>query len=282
MRIRLLCIILLFSSVVHAQVWTLKKKGIYANISFSAAMYTEGFDSTGETFVLPRAVEDKTIALFAQYGITDKITAQITLPYKMTATGDPAVAFSPYEYDGPLPLEGGKLNYWGNIEVGAMYKLMEDKPIITASFFVEANTSDRNYITGLQTGFNSWGFIPGIGAGWPFEKSWLTYYLGGDIRTNHYSSSILSKIEYGYKPAPFVYFAVTGNLKRSLKNGDDCDCTTAYRSLYLNNQEYIAGGLKAGFLFGKWGANFAVNGALSAANAPVALVPSIGVQYKKE
>ena len=135
-------------------------------------------------------------------------------------------------------LEMGELKYTGNIEAGAIYKFIDDKPVVTGSLFIDANTTDRNYLAGLQTGDNSWGFKPGAGVGWSFPKSWMSFYLGGDIRTNNYSSSILSELEIGFKPWNFFYIAANSGMRQSLKNGGDCDCTTVYTALYQNEREY--------------------------------------------
>ena len=178
-------------------------------------------------------------------------------------------------------LELGKLNYTGNIEAGVIYKFIEDKPMVSASLFAEATSTDHNYLTGLQSGFNSWGFKPGAGVAWSFPESWLSFYLGGDIRTNNYSSSVLSELELGYKPASYIYIAGNINVKRSLDNStSDCDCTTEFTALYLNNQEYLSFGLKGGFNIQEWGFNFGYSAAFSANNLPAKGIPTIGFQYK--
>lgn len=281
MRIRLISTLFftfLYINYLSAQVWTLDDREIYVNLSYSSFLYNQKHDSTGELVSLPVEVTDRTIQLFVQYGITDKFTAQLKVPYKiLNTTGDLAL-FNSY---GGNYLEAGKLNYTGNIEAGVIYKFIEDKPIVSASFFVETNTSNHNYITGLQSGFNSWGFKPGAGVGWSFPESWMSFYLGGDIRTNNYSSSVLSELELGYKPVSYIYIAGNLNVKRSLDNGNgDCDCTSEYTALYLNDQEYFSYGIKGGFNIKEWGFNLGYSSAFSANNLPVRGIPTIGVQYK--
>ncbi len=268
---------ILMASGSYGQVWTLEKNELYVNLSFSNSEYNKAYDSTGEITELPVSISDITIQLFAQYGLSKKITLQLKVPYKMlTSEGDLDIFNS---VDGNY-LETGSLNYFGNIEAGALYKFIEDKPMVSLSFFVETNTMDYNYLTGLQTGFNSFGFKPGAGVGWGFNKSWFSYYLGGDIRTNNYSSAILSNLELGYKPVPYLYAAADLFVKRSLKAGGDCDCNNTYTALYLNDQDYIAYALKAGFIFKDWGLNLSYNGAFSAANLPAEGILTVGVQYK--
>ncbi len=280
MCIRILSLIILASLTSTAQVWTLPQKEFYINLTYSSGIYDEQYDSTGESIAQPVEVTDNTVSLFTQYGVTDKLTLQLIVPFKLiSSTGDLNLFNSAEE--NPY-LETGTLNTIGNIEFGGIYRIYNDKPIITGSVFVEANTSDRNYLSGLQSGFNSWGFKPGVGVAWPFSKSWLTFYLGGDIRTNDYSSSILSNLELGYKPAEYVYFAGVLSLKQSIQNGGDCDCTTTYTSLYLNNQEYVSPGLKSGFIFKRWGFNVGYAAGFAAFNMPVTGYVSAGLQFKSQ
>ena len=268
---------ILLISVSYGQVWTLDKNELYVNLSFSNSAYDMGYDSTGEIKTLPVNVNDRTIQLFAQYGISDKLTLQVAVPFKILSTEADLTEFNAIEGN---YLETGTLNYFGNIEVGGLYKFIDDKPMVSISFFVEANTMDYNYFTGLQSGFNSFGFKPGAGVGWGFNKTWFSYYLGGDLRTNNYSSAILSNLEVGYKPVPYLYAAGDLFVKRSLQAGGDCDCTNTYTSLYLNDQDYFAYALKAGFIYNDWGLNFGYNGAFSASNLPAEGIITIGLEYK--
>jgi hypothetical protein len=279
-RIYLCCLSLFLAFQLKAQVWTLPENGWYGNISYTFFNYDQIFNDSGDIVDIPVAVNDQTIKLFAQYGITDKLTVQASVPYKVLSSEliDPAFNAVNGQY-----LESGSLNYFGNIELGALYKFYSGKPFITASFFVEANTTDRNYLTGLQTGFNSWGFRPGIGMGWALNKSWLQYYLGADFRTNNYTTAIISNVEYGFKPADYLYFAVNASLRNPVaESTQDCDCSTQYTALYLDQQQYIGIAFKGGFSIKNWGFNLAYNIGPASSNVAAAGVPSFGIQYKKE
>lgn len=268
---------ILLTNTAFSQVWTLDKNELYVNLSYSSTEYKDAFDSTGEIVSLPVEVSDKTIQFFAQYGLTDKLTLQLKLPYKLLSSEGDLGVFNSMEGH---YLEAGELQYFGNIEVGALYKIIDDKPMVSVSLFVESNTMDYNYFTGLQTGLNSFGIKPGAGVAWAYKNTWLQYYLGGDIRTNNYSSAIVSNIEFGYKPVPYIYIAADMYVNRSLKNGEDCDCTNQYTALYLDQQEYFAYAIKAGFTIQDWGVNIAYNSTFTASNLPAAGIPTVGIQYK--
>jgi len=276
----LCCLSLFLSLQVKAQVWTLPAKGWYGNLSYTFFNYNQAFNDNGDIVDIPVEINDQTIKLFAQYGITDKLTVQAAVPYKMLNSEliNPLFNTAEGQY-----IEGGNLNYLSNVEVGALYKFYEGKPFITASFLVEANTTDRNYLTGLQTGFNSWAFRPGIGMGWPLNRSWLQYYLGADFRTNNYTTAVIANLEYGFKPVDYLYFAANVSLRNPVSESSyDCDCTTQYTALYLDQQQYLGIALKGGFTINNWGFNLAYNIGPASANVAAAGVPSFGIQYKKE
>ena len=259
------------------QSWTLPESVVYAQISYSRLLYDRAVDGSGEIVELPVSVGDRTVQLLAQYGITDRLTAELRLPFKMIeTTGDPALYNS---YPGQY-LELGSISALGNVEAGVLYNFYTDKPKLTASLFVEALTSQHNYVQGIQTGFSSWAVRPGIGTGWTYGPSWMQFYLGTSLRNNDYSHAAISNLEIGYKPADYLYAALAFDVRQSFGNGGDCDCTTDATALYLSEQEYIGIALKGGFNIGDLGFNFAYHAAVSARNVAAAGVPVFGVQYR--
>ena len=278
-RIVALCFVLFCFQIGSAQVWTQPAKGIYANVGWSAYTYRNTFNAEGEISPIMFDITDRTVQLFAQYGVTDKLTLQATVPYKMV--GKSAYTGASFETMQPqLSFQPGKLNYFGNIELGGIYKIYDEKPMLSVSLITSLNSTDRDYIYGLQTGFNSFSIRPVIGAGWSFPKSWLQYYLGADIRNNNYATAVVSDIEYGFKFEDILYVAVEGYLRNPIQSETDCDCTTNYTAMYNSNLKYFGLALKGGFMIKNIGINAGINTALYAENAPAQLVPSISLQYK--
>ncbi len=260
-----------------AQVWTLNKGEYYLNASLSSLQYDEAFDDAGDIVALPVTVDNKTYQLFAQYGVSPKLTAQVKIPFvQLSSTGD-LTAYNSYinQY-----LETGSLSGIGNAEAGVIYKIVDDKPLVSASLFVETPSDIYNNLTGLRTGFNSWALRPGFGVGWGFDQAWLQYYLGTSLRNNDYSHAVLSSLELGYKPVSYLYAAMVFETRQSFQNGEDCDCTNSETALFLNNQEFISFGLKAGFTLGRVGMNFAYSGAFYGSEVAAAGVPTVGIQFR--
>ncbi|MEZ5015293.1 MAG: hypothetical protein R2794_13480 [Chitinophagales bacterium] len=273
-------LVLLFAMLsiyAHAQVFTMPAGAFYTQISASSLQYDQAFDRTGAVVDIPASVDQLTIHWMAQYGINSRWTVRAAVPYSIIrSTVRSDVSMLPYY------LESGSLTSFGNVEAGVFYKMIDDKPFVTLSFFTSANTAALNYYTGLQSDYPVWHFKPGAGVGWAYDKSWLTFYVGADIFTGDYSTAFLSEIEAGYKPFPFMYIAADIYVRRSLDNGEACDCTMQYTSLYLNDMEYLSLAAKAGYTYNQFGLNLGLNTAVSASNAPATLVATVGLQYKFE
>lgn len=277
--LQLVCLAIMLGNMplAKAQVWTLDAGEIYLNASVSTLQYDEAFDASGTITALPVSVDNRTYQLFAQYGIVSNLTAQIKLPYVQLSSNGDLTAYNSYvnQY-----LETGSLNGFGNAEFGVLYKIIDDKPVLTASLFVETPAEKYNNLNGLRTGFNSWGIRPGFGVGWGFDKAWLQYYLGSSLRTNQYSHAAISSLELGYKPISYLYAAMVFETRQSFQNGEDCDCTNSETALYLSDQEYISFGLKAGFIVGRIGMNFAYSGAFYGSEVAATGVPTVGIQFR--
>lgn len=275
-----ICFILLTHSLA-AQVWTQPANGYYGQVSFSTATYQNAYDSAGNTISLfPFQIEDLNIQLYGTYGITDKLTASLKIPW--------AVQKSKY-IDTVEIVEGSELayreaaiSYFGNIEAGVIYKLKEKYPIVSASLFIETSTQDHHYVAGISSGFDAWSLKPGVGMAGVYKKLFYSAYAAADIKTNNYSSGILNILEVGYKPSDL--FFVAGNLtsRASFYNSEYCPCYETLSGMYFNNQEYVTFSLKPGFQFNSAGLNFGYSLALLGKNIPSAGVFTVGFSYKKK
>jgi hypothetical protein len=278
-RISLISSLLFLFVSLNAQVWTLPKNSVYTNIGWTGYTYSDKFDETGEIQPLSFDVTDNTIQLFAQYGITDKLTLQTSIPFKIISKTD-YVAFGLPPEPTSLYYSLDTIKYFGNIELGGIYKIFDGKPMVSVSLMASLNSTDRNYISGLQTGFNSNAIKPGAGVMWSFNKAWLQYYLGAEIRDNNYAMALISNLEYGFKFGDGFYLAAQAYMRFPEPGENDCDCTTTLTAMYNSNQTYMGLGLKGGYSYKAFGINAGLNTAFFAKNAPAQIAPSISLQYK--
>ena len=278
-RISLISSLLFLFVSLNAQVWTLPKNSVYTNIGSTGYTYSDKFDETGEIQPLSFDVTDNTIQLFAQYGITDKLTLQTSIPFKIISKTD-YVAFGLPPEPTSLYYSRDTIKYFGNIELGGIYKIFDGKPMVSVSLMASINSTDRNYISGLQTGFNSNAIKPGAGVMWSYNKAWLQYYIGAEIRDNNYAMALISNLEYGFKFGDAFYLAAQAYMRFPEPGENDCDCTTTLTAMYNSNQTYVGLGLKGGYSYKAFGINAGLNTAFFAKNAPAQIAPSISLQYK--
>ncbi len=275
---------LLTTTIAFAQEWNLQKGeakvfGSYSFLHYDRIAGPEGtFDETG--FV----VDDMSFGLFAVYGVNNKWTLFLDLPYKrieaspyiylddMSAPDRPA-----YLQDVPEP-DGGTLTAPGNAKAGASFALRPEE--LTVSLTFEANTSTQNYIDGTATGFNSSAVIPGIAWIHGTNKWWSSVLVQGEWRTNNYSSVLAGRAEAGLHLTNWLYVAAQPAWRIPLNESDaDCDCTLAYTALYLNEQSYVSMQLKTGVEYRNWGLHLASGNAFYVRNVGLNLALTGGLSY---
>ncbi|MBC8172580.1 MAG: hypothetical protein H7X71_01625 [Chitinophagales bacterium] len=279
-----LCATVLLVSFLHsaciAQVWTSPKNGFYAYASFSISEFNNAYDSAGNKIPLfPYAIENQTVQVYGQYGLTNDFTISLKIPYTIQSSkyngrsGDMSALDS---------LRISELNYFGNIEGGVIYKIKKTNPYVTASLLIETNTSDYNFYAGLASGYRSWAMKPGLAFAGTYKKIWYSAYAAGDLRSNDYSSGVTGSAEFGYKPVAEIFMATSITLRSSFENGDYCDCDLIPSGLFFNNQEYVAFTLKGGFQFNEVAINAGYTTAFAGKNIPSTPIVTIGFAYKKE
>ncbi|MFN3939635.1 MAG: hypothetical protein ACK4IY_03545 [Chitinophagales bacterium] len=253
-----------------SQAWTIPAHTFDIFAGYSTLNYDAVYDSTGEIHALNTFyISDKTLQLAGRYGITNRLTIQAQIPYKLTKR------FSEISSADILAMHG-----LGNIEAGVIYQYLESVPYLTASLFVEANTSDFNFISGLATGYNSWAFRPGLAYKSSYNNLWTSLYTAVEFRTNNYSNNFLFNLESGYMAMDKIYLAVNLYMRQSFANGTYCDCSLQETAMYPDKQEYFGAGVKSGFQLNRFGLHVAVNTAFAAQNVGAAPAVSASISYR--
>lgn len=279
----ILLICLLTHHYSHAQSWTLQKGEWRAFLSYTFFSYTQALDSTGNlTAAQNGEITDQTVQLYSEYGLNNRLTVLAKLPVKMVEYSIDQNLTQDLDPDNPGFPEGGKLNYLGNAQLGAVYQLTPDEPYLNASLIAEFNTSQYNFIDGTSTGFNSSAIIPGLAYANGFGKWWTSLYAAGEFRTNDYSHAMQGQFEVGVQPKKSYYLAVNSTWRIPFGNGDYCDCSLDYSKLYHSEQEYIGVILKGGFLYRSFGLHLALSGAPYAKQVAAAPVATIGLSYSRK
>lgn len=272
----------LIPSVFAQGPWTQKKKAGFAQFQATVPFGTyeelmvEGQD---ENQSLNRSVLNMDFGIYANYGITDKITVFTNIPFKYVATK--GTTDSLYN---PILLEEGGLFGLSNLHLGVKYGLLDKKVKLATSFQTNLNTSNTDLGRGLATGYqsNSFGLFAHVGGS--FAKRFYSFAdLGYNFSTNNYSDYINVFFEFGYKPIDkrTLWLILNVSAKESMNNGSFFNENLAQTGLYPNDQQWIGYSLKAMYeTEKKIGFTFSTAGALSANYVGLVGAVSVGV-YKK-
>jgi len=275
-KITLFLLLSVSLTIVAQSPWTQKKNKFYAELSFSTISGYSELSGTPD-YNTERLIDDNTVKIYAEYGLSDKTSLIANIPFKMVAAGDlvePTNAF-------PLTAES-TLNGLGNVLLGVKHNFFNDKWLLSGQINAEVNTGDFEEVSGLRTGLDSFTVTPLLIAGAGFKRSYLQGFTGFDIRGNGYSSAYKLGGEFGYRALNFLWVAAFLDGVASFNNGDVVIPTSnVLTGLYVNNQNYAAFGLKfIGEINKNIGVNLGMGGAFAAKNAAKQPSLSLGLYYK--
>lgn len=265
------CLILLVSlQITYSQSpWTNKKNETYLQIGATSLQYSK-LKVDSKTVDLPVSISDITTQIYSQYGITDKLEAQLVIPFK-TIGSSPNMA-------------GSKLNLagLGNVTIGLKYKLSDQNWKVSAGLQYAANSILKDASKGLSTGFNANTFLPYVAIGSSISKWYYFGNLGYGYMDNQYSDFLKIGAEIGYHVSEKGLAIVVLDNKIIVRNEEAFNSDIYAWPSYLDRQSYGAIGLKFNYEFkkDKFGANFAAIGAYALNNAPAAPTLNIGVYAK--
>ncbi|WP_196887113.1 hypothetical protein [Aureivirga sp. CE67] len=257
----ILCAFFLSLSIYAQSAWTQKKNEWYVQAGFSNINeYSRLFGTNDNTYRTSRKITDNTLQIYAKYGITDKTTVLIDLPYKILKTGD--IVDNPTH---PLTIKEGDFSGLGNITVGVQQKLIDKGVVVSGQLNIGINTSDFDNETGLRTGYDAWEIIPTINIGKGWEKVYLQGNFGFNFKTNKYSNSVVANLEGGIKFINRIWVIGGIHVLESFEDGEIAlPMSNLQTGLYLDNQEFIAYGFKIlGEITPKFGAVIGTNSAFS-------------------
>jgi len=274
--------VLFFSTIVSysgysQSPWTQKKGELYTQLGFSTIPNYTGIFGDPD-YNTERKITDNTFQIYGEYGISDKTTLLLNVPFKSISSGD---LFEVEETDIILT-EEKNINSFGNIEVGVKQNFYNNKWLITGQLNLELNTSSYNEVSGIRTGYDAFTFTPQINAGRGFENFYVQAFTGFSIRTNDYSSNFKIGGETGVKILNRIWIVGFLDFVLSLENGDFiAPIENILTGLYINDQEYTAYGLKAiGEITSDFGIIAGFGGAFSGNNVAKKAAINFGLYYK--
>ena len=286
--------------------WTLKKGHAYTSINMSYLGYNSLFGPDGANIKLTRPVSEIGIGAFVEYGIVDRLTMSLDLPFRIISTGavDTSIA-TPYF---PDTLNQGRIIGMNYIGIGAKYRFLDKKIKMAAHLNYEVNTSSVDANSGLRTGPAAHVISPKVSIGASFGKD--KFYAFGEVgprfrfpnlnnendSTAQYSHDLDYTAELGYSWNGKTYFAVVVSGRTNLTQGtynngmitipeDSVDGALVpeysyesdlHNGVSPNRQQYLGYGIKFSQAIGNFAINLGMYGGLG---KRVAAAPSFNLGF---
>ncbi len=267
---RIIFILVFFTQINFSQSpWTKDNGAAYVQIGATSLQYNkQQFD--GKQVDLPADFSDTTTQIYSEYGITDKLEAQLIIPFKIVG------------YKTKNGNISNDLSGLGNVTLGLKYKLLNNNWKISGGLQYSANSIIKDATKGLSTGFNSSTILPYISAGSSSRKWYYFGNLGYGLMDNQYSDFLKVGAEVGFNVIEKGHIMLVLD-NRIIVSKEDAFTKDPFQwNSYLDRQSYSAVGLKFNYEFkkDKFGANFAAIGAFALDYAPVAPTLNFGVYAK--
>lgn len=251
-QIPLIIVALLISQSVFAGgPWPQKKGGLYLKLSEWWTIFDEHFSDSGQ--IDP----NQTIGIFnttiyAEYGITDRLTAIVNAPILTRNTVNNIVSSTTQEIIFP----GDAINTFGDTNVSIKYGITKPGAKIpvaaTILFGLPFGTPIAGEQKNLQTGDGEFNQMIRIDAGTGFNitegiNGYVSAFGGFNNRTNGFSEEVRYGAEIGLGLINSKLW-INGrlNVVESLANEDSVQTNTS-TSIFANNSESTSLGVEANF-----------------------------------
>lgn len=273
---------LLFSQLQAQGPWAPGKGHGFAQLSFSTINYADIYNRNGDVVPVSRNNSDNTIQLYAETGLSKKITAKLVVP--ITTASYSKNLLSPAS--GPVKASNTGL---GNITGGIKYTHQFKNWLIAPGLDINLPAGNPNSSLGLRNGYENFTILPNVSAGISGKK-WYSYLrLSYGITTNGYNDFTGINAEGGYKVIPSLWLSVVADLRLTTSPAGDFGKAERlafpnynFTNFYVDDQEFIGIGLKAAFQFpkSKIGISTGIYGAAGGRNVAAAPSVNAGVFYK--
>ncbi len=216
-------------------------------------------------------------SIYAEYGITDKITAVAYVPFffRNTINAQEFTLSTNTE-------ESDEANSFGDFNVGLQYGLLKKGPMVLSAsllFGVPSGQTDGGRTQLLQSGDGEFNQLLRLHAGYSFYPApfYAAGYVGVNNRTKDFSDEFRLGLEAGATVNKW-FFALKMDWVESFQNGD---AESSQTGIFSNNTEYIAFGPEIGYsIGGGFGVSGAALGAFKGQNILASPSYTLGLTYE--
>lgn len=215
--------------------WTKAKKEGFIKLSQNYVGGNRFFSPNGDITDIT-TIQFYSTSIFAEYGITDKLTGIVYVPFYVRNTLN-AIEFN----QSGKRQEGDKLNSFGDSDIGLQYALVKNKPYVASVSLILG--LPLGIVGGGETGilqsgdgeFNQYLKVD-VSHSFSKGKYFVSFYSGFNNRTNGFSDEVRFGAEIGGIYGKFIPILKLNNVF-SLYNGDGSNIQNA---LFSNNTEYVS------------------------------------------
>jgi hypothetical protein len=275
-------IMMLYSQLQAQGPWASGKGHGFAQLSFSTINYSDIYNRAGDVTPVSRNNSDNTIQLYAETGLSKRLTAKLVVP--ITIAGYSKNLLTPAA--GPAKASNTGL---GNITGGIKYTQQFKHWLIAPGLDISLPAGKPKSNLGLRNGYENVTLLPNVSAGISGKK-WYSYLrLSYGITTNGYNDYTGINAEGGYKVIPSLWLSLVADLRLTTSAAGAFGKAERiaypnynFTNFYVDDQEYIGIGLKAAFQFpkSKTGISAGVYGAAGGRNVAAAPSVNAGFFYK--
>lgn len=259
--------------------WTESKGSGFLKLAQSAILADYIFTADGRVLELPQPINMYTTSVYGVYGLTDRITATIYMPFFVRST----IAAVRNKQTGST-VAGDDMNAFGDVNIGIKYGIITNKPVVlSGALTLGLPTGETSGGEGgiLQSGDGEFNQLIKLEASHSFypKPFYASVLAGFNNRTKGFSDELHFGAEIGVTLNKFVGILKFYNLT-SLYNGVS-DAESTNNTVFSNNTEYFA--FTPEILYGfndQFGINAAAGFAFSAKRILAAPNLSVGLYLK--
>ncbi len=258
--------------------WVRSKAGFFVQAAGQIIpAYTQLYNHPGQSIDLQRAVRERCLQFYGEYGLNRRTTAVITLPFVSNRRGNINPG-APINVPSAPP---GTLTGLGNVQLALRHQIGYGRIAFTGTLRIGLPATKNQAPTGLRTGFDALTIAPILSTGIGFRKAYCFIYSGYGWRSNHYSAFLQSGLEAGYHLGRFWLIGFT-EYNGSLSNGSQAlPAQDVLTGLYVNDQQWGAVGVKTLVAVHRfWGLSASATGAAWGQYVPEKPAFSVGAYFK--
>lgn len=227
-----------------AGAWTQKKSMGYYKLGFRMIRATEYYGPSGKKVDI-RTFSDYTTTLYAEYGLTSRITIVASIPFKRLTINRAETK------SGALIFDGAARNGISDSDLGVRFGFFSmGSSVLSGEIILGLPIGSDESPDLLLTGDGEFNQSYKLQFGhslWP-KPFYFSLEGGLNNRTKGYSDEIIYAAEAGYQFNPKLFFVFKARGVETLENGDD-GITGGAGGISGNDQRYLAFGPELAYKF---------------------------------